>query len=519
MPSSPGRSSSTVSSAASPHSSVSVGPCSGPLSLGADLVDAAKGDLWGYVEVPMRREADLSTDEATVPLIGSESIELVDIGALAADDGASEVLEQNDMPGSIGGDESSIDLVLGGDTTDQCLPPASMNSLTAIELVCDTVRELGSVSGVCSCAVVPATRPESLATSPYVVRDIDELLVELGIADSFISSSAKDAANPPTLLEYGVDDDSFSLREIDELLQQLDEAAEISATRSMRPMSQVLDVARVIRNLGDVDAVARAACRVSLVDLQCKAVVDAAVDPAEAVASLGNPQALVAAAVPFDVFEADARKVFRLVDPAELIRSLGRVMDIAAVEPLAVGELIHLLGSPDDIVDLAIPEAPEFVDVGRADSMCPVSNLPAPVSPLLDVPDIISNLGGVYTPDFILCNVERVRKASTQTLVDDEPSSGVSLEPNHYGCKFSNLPLSSAKSHIITLTPALLELSMDVDEAVVSDSRSRTSSIVSYDQPFVHSISKLMAALRIQPIVVSRPFLGPSRSVLFPHLY
>ncbi|KAJ2365182.1 hypothetical protein H4S01_003390, partial [Coemansia sp. RSA 2610] len=466
------------------------GPCSGPLSLGADLVDAAKGDLWGYVEVPMRREADLSTDEATVPLIGSESIELVDIGALAADDGASEVLEQNDMPGSIGGDESSIDLVLGGDTTDQCLPPASMNSLTAIELVCDTVRELGSVSGVCSCAVVPATRPESLATSPYVVRDIDELLVELGIADSFISSSAKDAANPPTLLEYGVDDDSFSLREIDELLQQLDEAAEISATRSMRPMSQVLDVARVIRNLGDVDAVARAACRVSLVDLQCKAVVDAAVDPAEAVASLGNPQALVAAAVPFDVFEADARKVF----------------------------------SPDDIVDLAIPEAPEFVDglirqLGRADSMCPVSNLPAPVSPLLDVPDIISNLGGVYTPDFILCNVERVRKASTQTLVDDEPSSGVSLEPNHYGCKFSNLPLSSAKSHIITLTPALLELSMDVDEAVVSDSRSRTSSIVSYDQPFVHSISKLMAALRIQPIVVSRPFLGPSRSVLFPHLY
>ncbi|KAJ2288496.1 hypothetical protein IWW55_006494, partial [Coemansia sp. RSA 2706] len=362
MPSSPGRSSSTVSSAASPHSSVSVGPCSGPLSLGADLVDAAKGDLWGYVEVPMRREADLSTDEATVPLIGSESIELVDIGALAADDGASEVLEQNDMPGSIGGDESSIDLVLGGDTTDQCLPPASMNSLTAIELVCDTVRELGSVSGVCSCAVVPATRPESLATSPYVVRDIDELLVELGIADSFISSSAKDAADPPTLLEYGVDDDSFSLREIDELLQQLDEAAEISATRSMRPMSQVLDVARVIRNLGDVDAVARAACRVSLVDLQCKAVVDAAVDPAEAVASLGNPQALVAAAVPFDVFEADARKVFRLVDPAELIRSLGRVMDIAAVEPLAVGELIHLLGSPDDIVDLAIPEAPEFVD-------------------------------------------------------------------------------------------------------------------------------------------------------------
>ncbi|KAJ2824567.1 hypothetical protein IWW50_003276 [Coemansia erecta] len=324
----------------------------------------------------------------------------------------------------------------------------------------------------------------------------------------------------------------------------------------------VIDFPELIRSLGRVVAV-------EIIE---------PVDPAELVVGLGNPQALATVAM---VPNAPCAKEACVIDLPELIRSLGRVVEIELVEPVDIADLVCALGNPARTVDLAVPHVPEpneslldvaelllqlgtvvvpeyqhksLLDVeelilrlGAADIVCPVfdnqesmsselnvlenqeSMLPRlevvdSQTPTLDVSNIITNLGGVYTPDFILCNVKRVRKASTQTLVDEDTCCTVSMDaaPDHYGCTFPSIPLSTTKLQIVHLAPALLELSTtDVDEAISQDPRSRTSSIVSYNQPFesMHGISKLMAALNIRPIMVSRPFLGPSRTVLFPHLY
>ncbi|KAJ1746485.1 hypothetical protein LPJ69_006474 [Coemansia sp. RSA 1752] len=130
----------------------------------------------------------------------------------------------------------------------------------------------------------------------------------------------------------------------------------------------------------------------------------------------------------------------------------------------------------------------------------------------------MADLGVANVPEIALSNADETCKASAPTLLlDEETCSTVSIHAasDSHKCSFPSLPAST------DLTTSILHWSaMDVDDNITQDSRSRTSSIVSYNQPFesMHAISKLMLALHIQPIMVSGPFPGLSRTVLFPHL-
>ncbi|KAJ2146240.1 hypothetical protein IW142_002194 [Coemansia sp. RSA 564] len=236
MPESPGKSSPSAGSVLS----FSAGSSLRQLSPGADQTDDNEGESWGYMEIAMEQQHVGRDDEAEVmvPLIGSKPIELLDIGTLSA--------KNAPMPSS----NVSTELAVGADT-----PDYSANIVFAN----DIVRELGCVDAICSCALIASVEPQSTPVSPYVIRDIDELLVELGIADSLIKgdpTGGMDASGSfDTLLPlgFGPDDDSFSMREIDELLQQLDEAAGFSASKDVQPVSIAVDAARVVGGLDNAE--------------------------------------------------------------------------------------------------------------------------------------------------------------------------------------------------------------------------------------------------------------------------
>ncbi|KAJ2480081.1 hypothetical protein IWW56_002682 [Coemansia sp. RSA 2131] len=528
MPESPGKSSPSADSVLS----FSAGSSLRQLSPGADQTDGNEDESWGYMEIAMEQQhvgQDNDETEVMVPLIGSEPIELLEIGALS--------VEKALGPSSV----VSTELAVGADTPDY---------LANIVLAKDTVRELGCVASICSCALIASAEPQSPPVSPYVIRDIDELLIELGIADSLIKGDPTGGVDAPgpfdasVSLGFGPDDDAFSMREIDELLQQLDEAAGFSTCKDMQPVSIAIDAARLVCGLGDAGAIAQISCAGVIADIRPE-FMDTPICPACLVAALGNPQALITVAV---VLSSPQVKI----DVAELIHGLGRVIEVEVSEQFDASELVLSLGNPDNMASLTllcIPEHKEsLIDVAELISRlgnivvpeCPCESLlnvvnlvsqlgavvdvsltlgnQAPVLPALDVSRIIADLGVANVPDIILTSVEGVSKASASTLLlDEESCSRVSINaaPDNYKCSFPSLPVST------DLTTSILNWStMDVDDNITQDSRSRTSSIVSYNQPFesMHVISKLMLALHIQPIMVSGPFPGLSRTVLFPHL-
>ncbi|KAJ2124651.1 hypothetical protein IW147_001616 [Coemansia sp. RSA 720] len=580
MPESPGKSSPSADSVLS----FSAGSSLRQLSPGADQTDGNEDESWGYLEIAMEQQhvgQDDDKAEVMVPLIGSEPIELLEIGALSVVKALG--------PSSV----VSIELAVGADTPDY---------LANVVLAKDTVRELGCVASICSCALIASAEPQSPPVSPYVIRDIDELLIELGIADSLIKGDPTGGVDAPgpfdasVSLGFGPDDDAFSMREIDELLQQLDEAAGFSTYKDIQPVSIAIDAARLVCGLGDAGAIAQISCAGVIADIRPE-FMETPICPACLVAALGNPQALITVAV---VLSSPQVKI----DVAELIHGLGRVIEVEVSEQFDASELVLSLGNPDNMVGLALPCIPEhkespidvaklicglgcvikvevseqfdagelvrslgspdyvvsltlpcisehkeaLVDVAELlsrlgnivvpecprESLLNVVNLvsqlgavvdvsltlgnQAPVLPALDVSRIIADLGVANVPDIILTSVEGVSKASASTLLlDEESCSRVSINaaPDNYKCSFPSLPVST------DLTTSILNWStMDVDDNITQDSRSRTSSIVSYNQPFesMHAISKLMLALHIQPIMVSGPFPGLSRTVLFPHL-
>ncbi|KAJ2141758.1 hypothetical protein IW136_002165 [Coemansia sp. RSA 678] len=527
MPESPGKSSPSAGSVLS----FSAGSSLRQLSPGADQTDDNEGESWGYMEIAMEQQHVGRDDEAEimVPLIGSEPIELLDIGTLSA--------KNAPMPSS----EALSELAVGADT-----PDYSAN----VVLANDIVRELGCVDAICSCALIAIVEPQSTPVSPYVIRDIDELLVELGIADSLIKgdpTGGMDASGSfDTLLPlgFGPDDDSFSMREIDELLQQLDEAAGFSASKDVQPVSIAADEARVVCGLGNAGDIVEIACTSVVADIRPE-FMETPICPACLVAALGNPQPLITAAVVSDSLQVE-------VNIAELIRSLGRIVELEVSEQFDAGEVVRSLGNPEYAVSLALARIPEhiesLIDVAELllrlgnivvpeyprESLLNVANLVSqlgavvdvsltlnnqtPVLPALDVSRIMADLGVSNVPEITLSNADETCKASAPTLLlDEETCSTVSINAasDSHKCSFPSLPAST------DLTTSILDWSaMDVDDNITQGSRSRTSSIVSYNQPFesMHAISKLMLALHIQPIMVSGPFPGLSRTVLFPHL-
>ncbi|KAJ1776472.1 hypothetical protein LPJ67_006408, partial [Coemansia sp. RSA 1938] len=296
--------------------------------------------------------------EVMVPLIGSEPIELLNIGTLSA--------ENAPMPSS----NVSTELAVGADT-----PDYSANIVFAN----DIVRELGCVDAICSCALIASVEPQLTPVSPYVIRDIDELLVELGIADSLIKgdpTGGMDASGSfDTLLPlgFGPDDDSFSMREIDELLQQLDEAAGFSASKDVQPVSIAVDAARVVGGLDNAGVIVQIACTSVVADNRPE-FMETPICPACLVAALGNPQALITVGVVPDSPHVG-------IDVVELIRSLGRVLEVEVPEQFNAGEVVCSLGNPEYVVNLAILHIPEHSE-----------------SPI-DVAELIRSLGCVVEVD------------------------------------------------------------------------------------------------------------------------
>ncbi|KAJ2714289.1 hypothetical protein H4R19_001807 [Coemansia spiralis] len=267
------------------------------------------------------------------------------------------------------------------------------------------------------------------AADQLVVDDIDELLAELDLV------SAHGGCMVGLGLSFGfggtTDDDSFSLSEIDALLESLDKDA--GAFPAVYP-------ALVVRALGDVGRI-----------------VSAAMTPEQPV--------------------VDAAEPVVWPSPAALVARLGRC-------PL---------------------------DMGPADSRNEQAQEGA-------IPDVLASLGGAYTPDYILYSVECADGGGSGCApVGDAPRRFAEAVAHgrcyaQFHCKLS--PESSASPAETTAG------CLDVDEGTAQGPRSRASSIHSFDQPFenAQSIAKLMAALRVQPIVVSRPFVGPSRTVVLPRL-
>ncbi|KAJ2614241.1 hypothetical protein H4S08_001810 [Coemansia sp. RSA 1365] len=562
-----------------------------------------------YMEISMKQGHECVQenvqDEELAPLIETNVVELVDIGTLgemnnncdaAISCKSISVIKDSEIPVNMASDSSSFQhqICLDFDTLDFSESiihaPALGDQQACIELlpmsndlIEDIVSELGSVTNICQHALEGIThrnedsigventlspapsQPQSVARLSYVVNDIDELLAELGITDSLVyntvgdSLESEDLENTP-LRTHSNNEDSFSLCDIDELLEQLDEAAGYNndtMENSLVTMSTVssecvqldvtvLDIVDIVQSLGSVCAVVEVATSHFPIVLCSLPPVQRLDNSQEAtaglfaskdsqilsfnidslVSNLGAPECIVSASMSLPLYMPN-------LDIPGLISYLGRI-----VLPEVVCQAKQDTDIPPQQQENSTPPNPMQLvsQLGRCPLMM-LSVLPnsvqskecteklvKPAQPELDIPDIIASLGGVYTPDFILCNVKRVRKASTLTLVDDINNDvAASMEKHTFGyTKFPKMSLITNKSHgSITQSANLGLLGSDVDEITSSDARSRTSSIMSFNQQVENfqCISKLMAALNIQPIVVSRPFLSPSRNVLFSQLY
>ncbi|PIA18813.1 hypothetical protein COEREDRAFT_90760 [Coemansia reversa NRRL 1564] len=617
----------SLSSASSPHSSqlsglyLRMSPTQMPADTTTEESHFEKHDQAGissnascayrrqYMETSMEQGYGCVQEEAQseelAPLIETDVVELVDIDTMGEIDSTCDVaisckslpeIENNEVAVNMASDSSSFQhrLCLDFGTLDFSegiiRAPALGDQQASIELATmsndlieDIVGELGSVTNICQHALEdikykkedntgventasPApSRPQSIAKLSYVVNDIDELLAELGIADSLVYNTVGDLLKSKELeinspCTYSNNEDSFSLGDIDELLEQLDEAAgynnvpmkdspvtlsTVSSDCKQLNVS-VLDIVNTVQSLGDVCAVVGVATLhlpivlcpllpVQRVDNSQEATVDLlapkdsqipSFNIGSLVSKLGAPECIVSASMSLPVYRP-------MLNIPGLISDLGSIVlpnvvcqakldtDISPQQqenntPPNPMQLVSELGCCPLMTLPVFPVSVQFKECTR--------KLVKPAQPELDVPDIIASLGGVYTPDFILCNVERVRKASTQTLVDDiDDDVAASMEKHNSGfIKFRHMPLITNKSHgSLTQSANLGLLGSDVDEIISSDARSRTSSIASFSQQSENfqCISKLMAALNIQPIVVSRPFLSPSRNVLFSQLY
>ncbi|KAJ2654830.1 hypothetical protein IWW48_005876 [Coemansia sp. RSA 1200] len=416
--------------------------------------------------------------------------------------------------------------------------------------------------------------------SPFAVRDIDELLAELGVAETFIFDPAKDMPGnresfcsrmPLAGRPFSSDSDEFSLKEIDELIEQLETGystahmsgsdnkleenvtlnntllAAGSALQSTALPKQ-LDILATIHELG---AVISPDCAFDAKHISPSAALDVSglvsglgavivpalflsslyidmqpmpFDVASLICQLGRPEDIA----PTYTFKSNCQT---LLDISGLITELGAVIvpDTLATVPSSESEsdsktlhvscLIHNLGSPDAVVLAA-----------------PYSNN-EPVQRHLDIPDIIASLGAVYVPAFAASGINKKDKASIQTLFDDAISTSVisHFKPSGFEST-ATISANHRRSWALSNLP-----DMDVDEIIhnIETSRSRASSIATNtsehprqprtDDTFISrvyvaqndgiSISRLMCALNIAPIFVRRPFLGPSRAVVFPHFY
>ncbi|KAJ1991042.1 hypothetical protein EDC05_003643 [Coemansia umbellata] len=468
-------------------------------------------------------------------------IDLVNISILNEPDNASEIIMPLDSLPTIPSC-GSISLVFASDEIANKNPVSSevpgdqaydtldftkkeLAAAEAVDLAASTICLLGSASSVCdkaieassaanrsdsnSLLVIVTTSVNADIQSPYAVCDIDELLAELGMAEAQLSGISDEAKSresiysqlPHVNLPVGVEPDTFSLQEIDELIEQLESGcqATVDVIGSKVPITGVKGdsfcemVMSTVHMLGNVGSIA------AIVPVSNKPVSPAPMlfDAASLILDLG------AIIVPDFIRKPIAHKIesFDAVSP---IHRLGAVIEPVLKSKSTVSGLVSiipLLGRPEDIASV----------VKHEDLMLQ----------LLDIPDIIANLGGVYVPSLTTSAAVDISVTSMQALFGDasgdlEATTIVSVKEKRIASTGSNC----SDSTISSAAWVLAELpNMDVDENIsdVGGSRSLNSKYAQHEG--AQNIVRLISALNIPPIFVSRPFLGPLRNVLFSHLY
>ncbi|KAJ2557825.1 hypothetical protein EV175_001116 [Coemansia sp. RSA 1933] len=527
---------------------------------------SASTDQTHHAELSMATGIGINADSISIPLDTIDDhmsvIDLVDISILDEPDNASEIAVPVGSPSTT---------AITNDNTD------SMMLVFCDDDAASYKEERGYVAPAmlnysrrfCSSGTFPTNPsiPEEdfdddpdksvNAQSPYAVRDIDELLVELGVAETaLIFDTVKDKAQnresfcpriPTTSCSIR---SSISLKEIDELIEQLEmdrpgASASLDATKAAAFSASIADTIRSLGNVAsltrvivpqplpidplDVSTVMRGLGSVIVPDFACVRP-RLFLDVAGLVSGLGAaivPELLkdrwclslaaaaTAAAMPS---EQPSRRTgdtigrsgsITVEDITRLITELGAVIvpkePVVKPAPLDVASLVRGLGNPEAVIPTVVPS----IICEQQPSRC------------LDIPDIIAGLGGVYVPTLSASVIDRIGEVDIHALFDtnaDDVSDSGSCTSSSY---WNTWTLSSLPD-------------MDVDEIVssVESSRSRANSIITtvsetpsrlrqhanYHNDGI-SISRLIYALNIAPIFVRRPLLGPSRVVVFPHFY
>ncbi|KAJ2725902.1 hypothetical protein GGI07_000947, partial [Coemansia sp. Benny D115] len=393
----------------------------------------------------------------------------------------------------------------------------------------DLVVQLGSADKLTQ-AIVVVTREEPYSEDTLAENDstclVDaaELVRRLGsIVDvplvipeqrhpsRIYTVKAEDAISVNALLPTRLDIDAL-ISELGNVMSILPPPPQPSLATHPPPVfsstlvSPLLNVSELIAALGNV----------------CAVVVDAAVLPSSAPelltpyvesnngSSIDNNAAVIDTTVLQPVSE-------ELVDAPALIASLGNIDTITSCvpPPQTLEETLHLVDQPP---------AQQITETCSSSSSS--SSSTATTSPTFSASELIAELGGVYSPDFLFHSMERVRKASTQTLVDhdlianDNQQGKQQVDPYNARSYKQDFVGAFGKDKVpVGRSPSFV--SMDVDEKV-QDPRSRATSVsrdsqdgsliltAGVDHP-AYNMSRLLDVLRIPPIVVSRPFLGPSR--------
>ncbi|KAJ1723556.1 hypothetical protein LPJ53_002125 [Coemansia erecta] len=340
-----------------------------------------------------------------------------------------------------------------------------------------TVRCLGSVE-----YVVASSVPQ--VTAPAKSIDIDSTIRRLGRIERIIASSVPRIAIQPKPIDIASTIRRLGRVEniVSNSVPQICRSHEPELPSDVVTESIVFDSAMLIFNLG----------RIVEPDLLSR------LPPAHVIGELGNVDNVVLSAMPAIPSKSIKQPLVSPdYTPADIISELGNVNGIIPVtprsKPFDSAALVRRLGNANHALSLLVPK--------------PLT-LAIPDSPALYVPDIIAELGGVYSPDFMVHGMERVHKSSARAMAE------ATEIPDSFGFKYK-------KQFLPALSPAptsSMARPMDVDEHL-RQAHSRSVSCVSTDaSDSIGNIARLITALRIPPIIVSRPFLGPLRNVLFSDL-
>ncbi|KAJ2907833.1 hypothetical protein GGI21_003492, partial [Coemansia aciculifera] len=384
------------------------------------------------------------------------------------------------------------------------------------------VCALGAPEPVCA-AAVSACSPVSVLedsdwSSPFVVSGIDDLLLELGVADAAliadidISEDLLLLGRPPTIPMFGADSDVLSLREIDELIEQLGHSHSAShigchhldqcelSKRNSRTLytPATLDISALVSDLGCVADIVSAAATTTATLSAERGLVIPPLDPASIVAELGRAGALAFLLPPMptpnvgDIVRqlGDASLASQLVplplqaenhapvlDVDELITELGRMIEPELACPLDICEMVKMLGSPMDAIRAALMQTTATAGLSLAKGLMRTPDPGTAVS--------LAGLGGVYTSEWLVRDMDQDAMTGERMSVDSSLATYSFIE-------FPPIPLQSSVPTTVGVGRMSSELEgtgMDVDEVIIEQSDG------------TQYINRLIAALRIPPIV------------------